>query len=205
MPSAQQTALLFVWTLLWRAGGIRLGFDPSSLRSIRAATVLKFIPRCGPVKLLRGLSASSLSRFACSQRLASLRFGTKPGGFAHLGFIPHFAPSSLLTTAQRFLDVTLRLLTTPGFPPTRDTNRPAMPSLVCIPRFGPSGLFATAQRFAVVTLRLFATAGFPPTRDTNRPAMPSLVCIPRFGPSGLFATAQRFLGNLCFVPSGSTR
>ena len=62
------------------------------------------IPRFSPTGLLRGLRTSSLSRLACSQRLASLRFGTKPGGCAPLGFIPHFAPSSLLTTAQTLLN-----------------------------------------------------------------------------------------------------
>ena len=61
-----------------------------------------------PWTFLRRLSASSLSRFACSQRLASLRFGTAMAGYARLMPIPHFAPSSLLTTAQRFFIVTPR-------------------------------------------------------------------------------------------------
>ena len=61
-----------------------------------------------PWTFSRRLSASSLSRFACSQRLASLRFGTAMAGYARLMPIPHFAPSSLLTTAQRFFIVTLR-------------------------------------------------------------------------------------------------
>ena len=50
-----------------------------------------------------GSVASSLSRLACSQRLASLRFGTGMAGCARLMPIPHFGPSSLLTTAQRFV------------------------------------------------------------------------------------------------------
>ena len=126
-----------------------------------------------------GSDASVMSCYACSRRLASLRFGTKPGGFAPLGFIPHFAPSSLFATARRFFIVTPRLLTTPGFPPTRDNHgRLRLPYMV-IPRSGPSGLFATARRFFIVTPRLFATAGFPPIRDRHgglRPpyAYPSL-------------------------------
>ena len=79
----------------------------------------------------------------------------------------------------RFFIVTPRLLTTPGFPPTRDNHgRLRLPYMV-IPRSGPSGLFATARRFFIVTPRLFATAGFPPIRDRHgglRPpyAYPSL-------------------------------
>ena len=72
-----------------RHGGLCPPYAYPSLRSIRAVR--------------DGSDASSLSRLACSQRLASLRFGTKPGGFAPLGFIPHFAPSSLLTTARTLL------------------------------------------------------------------------------------------------------
>ena len=88
-----------------------------------------------------------MSRFACSRRLASLRFGTGMAGCARLMPIPHFGPSSLLTTAQRFVDVTLRLLTTLGFLATRDNHgRLRLPGMV-IPRSSPSELFATAQRF----------------------------------------------------------
>ena len=69
-----------------------------------------------------GSDASVMSCYACSRRLASLRFGTKPGGFAPLGFIPHFAPSSLFATARRFFIVTPRLFATAGFPPIRDRH-----------------------------------------------------------------------------------
>ena len=87
-----------------RGGGVRTLrlFPPTRNSHGGRCPPVMAIPRSSPTGLLRGLRTSKMSRFACSQRLASLRFGTKPGGFAPLGFIPHFAPSSLLTTAQRF-------------------------------------------------------------------------------------------------------
>ena len=56
--------------------------------------------------------------------------------------------------AQRFFIVTLRLLTTPGFPPPRDNHgRLRLPYMV-IPRSGPSGLFATARTLLYSICRL---------------------------------------------------
>ena len=78
--------------------------------------------RGGGVESERGVGASQMSRLACSQRLASLRFGTGMAGCARLMPIPRFGPSSLLTTARRFSDVTPRLFATAGFPPIRDRH-----------------------------------------------------------------------------------
>ena len=58
---------------------------------------------------------------------------------------PHKSPWTLGRGLGRFGDVTPRLFATAGFPTIRDTNRPAMPSLVCIPHFGPSSLLTTAR------------------------------------------------------------
>ena len=60
--------------------------------------------RSGVMPPARGFGASLL-RLACSQRAASLRFGTQTAGLRpRLVCIPHFAPSALLTTAPRFSD-----------------------------------------------------------------------------------------------------
>ena len=79
---------------------------------------------------LRSLSSCSrvlerfvLSRLACSRRTASLRLGRETGLWCKPSVsCPRFGPSVRLATARSLRVVMLRLLTTCGFPPTRNTN-----------------------------------------------------------------------------------
>ena len=54
---------------------------------------------------------------------------TKPAALRRLGFSPRFGPSSPMRLRSRFCLVTLRLLTTHGFPPSRPGLRPACAAL----------------------------------------------------------------------------
>ena len=107
---------------------------------------------------------------------ASLRLRANPVGLRPPWALP-FAPVHPRGGGVR----ALRL-----FPPIRDTNRPAMPSLVCIPHFGPSSLLTTASHFFIVMLRLPPlTPGFPPTRNSHCGLCPPVMAIPRSSPTGL--------------------
>ncbi len=110
-------------------------------------------------------------------------------------------PSALLTTAQRFCLVSLRLLAARGFTPPPAKPSPALRSLGFCPRSAPSALLPTAQRFCLVSLRLLAARGFTPPPAKPSPALRSLGFCPRSAPSALLPTAQRF----CFAARINSR
>ena len=102
------------------------------------------------------------------------------------------------TTAQRFGLVTLRLLATRGFAPSRTKPAPALRRLGFCPRFAPSALLATALRFGV-SPHSFAVPQFPvvcpdagcPSQPAAPSGGPSMSCAS--SPIGFFTTHLRHL------------
>ena len=130
-----------------------LDFPPTRNKFGRALPVLEFIPRCSPVKLLRGLGASSLSRFACSRRPVSLRLGTAIAGCARLTWLflasLHPACSRRLSASMLSRLACSRRLASLRF----GTGMAGYACLMPIPHFGPSSLLTTARRFYATSIQ----------------------------------------------------